>query len=51
MADASVLRVPCDEAPGRTVLVAMVIPADTVMTGKLESLVCILVGMSGDMVD
>ena len=38
----------CDEAPGKTVLA---LSADTVVTGRVESLVLILLGMSGDIVD
>ena len=49
--EASVVRVPCDGAPGRTVSVAMVIAVDSVRTGEVESLVLNPVGMSGDIVD
>ena len=38
----------CDEAPGKTVLA---LSADTVRTGKVESMVLILVEISGDIVD
>lgn len=51
MADASVGRVPCDEAPGRILLVAMAISVDTVRTGKVETKVSILVETSGDIVE
>ena len=51
MADAPMVCVPCDEAPGGTVLVAMAVSADTVGTGKVESLVSILEETSGDIVD
>ena len=49
--EASVVRVPCDVTPGRTVSVAMVTAVDSVRTGEVESLVVIPVGMSGDIVD
>ena len=51
MADASVVPVPSDVAPGRTVSVAMLIAVDSLTLGEVESLVLIPVGMSGDIVD
>ena len=49
--DVSKVSVPCDAASGRPVWLVMVISADSVVTGEVERLVMMPLGVSGDMVD
>lgn len=51
MADTAKEWVPCDEVPGRTVLVTIALSADTVRSGKVETMVLTLLEMTGDIVD